>query len=168
MTERSVTFLFFKSGGYNLFFYTQIQCYDEKDVITGTNSTDVAKITKVQFNWIVPFLMHETIDQRCIDLNKVHREPVNGHMRPAEWYVDEVMGDVKSDGNTFTKTHLAELLMKLNFRTCTTNEEGQLCNLVTISLLINIQLTHTKKVRFLETGSPSCKICSTLTLKARK
>ena len=118
--------------------------------MTGTNSTDVPKITKVEFDWIVPFLMHETIDQRCIDLNKVHREPVNGHMRPAEWYVDEVMGDVGSDGNTFTKTHLTELLMKLNFRTCTANEEGQLCNLVSISLLINNQLTHPKKVRFLQ------------------
>ena len=100
--------------------------------MTGTNSTDVAKIGKKEFDWIVPFLMHETIDQRCIDLNKVHREPVNGHMRPADWYVDEVMGDVGSDGKTFTKTHLAELLMKLNFKTCATNEEGKLCNLVTI------------------------------------
>ena len=111
--------------------------------MTGTNSTDVTTIGKNEFDWIVPFLMHETIDQRCIDLNKVHREPVNGHMRPADWYVDEVMGDVGSDGKTFTKTHLAELLMKLNFETCAPNKEGKLCNLVNISLLINSQVTLT-------------------------
>ena len=100
--------------------------------MTGTNSTDVSTIGNVEFDWIVPYLMHETIDQRCIDLNKVHREPVNGHMRPADWYVGEVMGDVGSDGESFTKNHLAELLTKLNFKSCAANEESQLCNLVSI------------------------------------